>query len=350
MESLKASKAYRWVNCPGSHTLEPQFPDAWKDTEARDKGIEEHDIAAKILTGVHPGKPVPGPVTTYVEDVNSEVTDRRMLQVEHRTSISDLGITLNIVIDAWYSDPSKRRVVIWEYKSGMTPVYASKNWQLLIYACALSNHFTEQFDFDLRVVQPRIRKKPDRIVIPGIMLRTYRNQIFSAAAEAMGENPRCHSGVWCHMCNAMSHCHTCIEATAIAQAYSSYAIVEDRPNHVLGNDLALLRGAHSMIGKMINALEDRLFNEIKLGNSVIGWTLGRGYDSISWQDNRQKEILSLGQLYGIDLDQHKLMTPKQAIAAGVPESLVNAYAKIVPGKLTLKESEDQDLINLFKGE
>ena len=105
-----------------------------------------------------------------------------------------------------------------------------------------------------------------------------------------------------------------------------------------------------MIGKMINALEDRLFNEIKLGNSVIGWTLGRGNDSVYWQNNRQKEILALGQLYGIDLDQHKLMTPKQAIAAGVPESLVNAYAKIVPGKLTLKESEDQDLINLFKGE
>jgi len=347
---LKASKSHRWVNCPGSYTLEQKYP-SMPMTEDALRGLEEHKTAARILIGDNPtdGTEVSNAVRTYVDEIQN-VASGNLINVEHRLPLTRDGITLNNIIDCHTYKAAENRFYVWDYKSGYYPVSAVGNWQLLTYAMAILDtcpNLEMTASFELTIIQPRISSTPDRWVIPAINLRSYRNQLFGAAAEALGDNPRTCSGNHCHRCSALAHCHSADEAGRVAVHYQGYTLDHTRTPDQLGVDLSVLKEAQTHIGRLTMALEQQLTGELKSGRQVIGWELGTGRGSQSWSQPHNA-VTAMAKMYGVTVDKEALITPKQAITAGIPEAMVAAYSKVEPGALILKPSSDEELIRKFK--
>ena len=340
------SSANTWVRCPGSHKLSRQFENVRENTEAMLRGRKEHsDAEIYIVSGVAPGdNPY---VRSYVEDVlrNSEGADE--MHVEKKLPIRTDSGELYAIPDAFCIFHSSRTVIVWEYKSGHLPVASYDNWQLYGYAVAIVERYpaTSTYMFEFRVVQPRIRSNPS--VSTSFYTVDWEHIINKSVASTMANTPLCSSGTWCHRCNALSHCHTGNTAGKIAISYLDYAIVDERELQMLASDYEQLRSAEKFIRKLADAVEIRLENELRLGNSIIGYELSPGREKIEWE-MPVEDVIYLGKLYDVDVGRLGSMTPKQAIKAGIPEVVVMAYSKTVPAKETLRKTKDSEHLERLK--
>ena len=340
------SSANMWVNCPGSHKLSRQFINPRENTEAMLRGRKEHsDAAAFIISGATPmGDPN---IVSYVEDVlrNSKGADEVL--IEKKLPIRTDKGELHTVPDAFCITHSSRTVVIWEYKSGYSPVVPLDNWQMYGYAVAIVERYpvTSTYTFEFRVVQPRIRNNPKvcRLKYSFEWKKTINNSVVAA----LGNSPLCSSGPWCHNCSALSHCHTGNVAGKIAVSYSDYAILDERELPLLVSDYEQLRAAEKFIRKLADAVEIRLENELRAGKNVVGYELGPGREKVEWETPIE-DVIRLGELYKVDVGKPGAITPKQAIKAGIPEVIVMAYAKITKTKDVLKKTNDDEYVKMLK--
>ena len=342
--NLKASNAYRWVPCPGSVMLEDKYPSIPLD-DGRLRGLEEHGLAAKLLSGE--AVTVGPEVMEYINDVRA-VTDKPY--VETRLPLERDGIQLNCILDAYHYEAGKNRFYIWDYKAGYKPVSAVGNWQLLTYAMALLDkipNLENSATFELRIVQPRIRTEADVWIIPAINLRSYRNILFDAAINAGSDNPKLQTGNHCSYCSALGYCTASIEAGWTAVGYQDYALDVKRPVNQLAHDLDIIDTALDYLKDMKKAIESQLLHALRGGKQVLGYEVGTGRPNMSWSQD-VGVVKALESVYGVKLVKESLITPKQAIAAGVPKSVVNAYSSVSSGGIRLVKSDDENMIRRFR--
>lgn len=334
----KVSNAGLWSHCPASHKMSGQFKNPFDNEEARLKGIAEHEEASDLITkgGTSSNKYV----QMYVDDFRARLGDTSFpFGVEQSFECEEHGLKIKTRIDAWSYNPNTNTVTIYEYKSGKSPVYAKENRQMLMETCIFLkvNPQYEHAKFEFRVIQPRIRRQPNFWSINGANLREWSNFLFGMYIKACSPNAECTTGTWCFKCFAFGHCRASREAQLYAISFTDYAIIDDRDLAAVGADYKVLRSAEKYIKKMADALEFRLTNAIKAGVQVIGYSLNSGRSTVSWCKTIE-EVKALGILYNVKMEKkNSLITPKQAVALGIPESIVMMYAKEEQGSLKLTE-------------
>jgi hypothetical protein len=353
--------------------MQELYPET-EDSLSAKEGNASHWAGAEILEGREPiiGQPAPNGVIltadmidyarVYTHDILSTMPPGT-LAVEARVSAAERvhsdswGST-----DCWSYDPKSRILYVWDYKYGFGVVEAVENWQLINYAVGIIDSLPirdDQIKVRMTVVQPRVRMTvvqpraphPEgpirRWTLKGEDLRPYANQLYAAAHEALGDDPRTVSGDHCKNCRALHACPAANAAALLAIDVVYRAEPFELDNAAIGAQLTVLKRAAKAIESRCAALESTAETKIRAGGMIPGWTMERGAaGNLSWT-KPDAEVLALGELLGLTLS--KPMTPTQAGKAGLSKDLLAAYATRSAGSLKLTKASTTLAAKIFGG-
>jgi hypothetical protein len=159
---LGASKAHRWMACPGSIALEHDLPDT--SSPHAEEGTRAHELAAAVLLqqtiaeGDFPAE-MADHVNTYVDYVIRERTGHQLL-IEQRVDYSDvIGVPNSFgTADCIILAGDTIKIIDLKYGMGVR-VDATENEQLMLYALGALETFGLLGEFTkakLVIVQPRL--------------------------------------------------------------------------------------------------------------------------------------------------------------------------------------------------
>lgn len=350
---LSPSSAAQWIFCPGSIRMQ-EGTKVEKSPEAMD-GETAHDLGALALKyGFRPDQidsdlpkqingmwhPEPAVEPTVVTD---EIIDAVRVYVAAVQATTGLSINEAVLIEEKINIPlvhefcfgtsdvvdTDSELSIWDLKFGWGIVEAYMNWQLIVYALGFIDRGGWE-KINLTIVQPRAphRDGPVRTwSISREKLLSFVPQIKAAASEALSDDPRIVTGSHCKNCKAMYSClanqQAGLGAMEISHRVSSPQVSGDQ----LGYELAVLRRANDLVTQRLKATEALVMAKCKNGDGVPGWTIENNMGALSWNPKQQGEIQSVADMYGVAINKPKsLITPTQAIKAGIPRDIVTMYS------------------------
>lgn len=352
---LAPSSAARWIHCPGSVQLQEQYPDQ-RDKSKADEGTLAHSIAAKVLdTGEWPSdcNQLPNEmidaIKVYIQAVRSVVGDRRV-NVEHPVTVESIHQDCWGTPDAVRYDSAADICHVWDFKYGWGIVEAFQNIQLVTYALGLAESIRAA-EFWLHIVQPR-PFHPEGSVrtwkISRDELLSYLPQLQKSAESALSSTPWTFSGPHCRWCSALYACDTARRAAFNALDIMDHVRAPTPEPNLISFELSVLRRAADLINHRLAAVEETVKAMDKAGNQVPGWQVTHSAGRLDWTGNHE-EIAGMGKLMGFELTKPALITPTQAISAGVPKDVVMMYADRKPGKACIEPVNNDKIRALLGG-
>lgn len=369
---LSASSAFRWRYCAGSAALAPLFPEP--DTDESREGTAAHWYGAEILLGRTPGPSAPNGVLlseemkqgamVWVDDVRSivkryEGRSTATVMVEQKGQARDIhpehcGGTPDTVIIL----PGVKRIVIPDFKFGHGEVDPIENDQQLVYTSqviddmGLTGADDQLWTVEFRIIQPRcytvdgpVRSWSSNLAA----LRGHFNQLRHAATLALQANAPTVSGPWCRHCPARGPCVTAKRATMNAVDVSKDAAIEPLTPDSVSFELGLLYEAADRIKSRITAMEQQGEQFIKQGKSVPGFGMKPVQTRLAWRNDLVKsDIAALGAAYGVTLDKGEFITPTQAIAKGIDDAVISAYAHRPNGGMKFTKDDTSRIVRILQ--
>lgn len=348
---LRPSSAAALVQCPGSARMQAPFPERGDDQDARE-GRAAHWALSEMLRGdiVAEGQLDPEGTMLTAEMTESAETafndiertvgagNIGLVQSEHRVTLSRIYAGMWGATDARASLTPRLRYV-WDFKHGHRYVDPFECWQLLCYALA-DDHAGEDPNtvVVLKIVQPRSFHRSGVVRewrLFSHQLEPYRQVLAKAAFEAMGPSPTLRTGPACSDCLARHVCPSLqAEAYSAAEASGQAVPVELSPA-ALGLELRNLWRAQERLNARVSGLEAQAEALQRQGVAVPFTVMQNGRGATVWTVPADV-VIETGRLLGHDLAKPvAAITPKQAEAKGFPETLLQTYAKTVPGALKL---------------
>jgi len=231
--------------------------------------------------------------------------------------------------DAWAYNPDKRRLHIADLKFGFRFVEVWENWQLICYACGLLDMLQlddTQTTVEFTIVQPRSYHRDGPVrkwCVLASDLRAHINILQHAAAAATTRyipNPGCGDCPGRHVCVALQQS----ALVALERAYEGDPF--ELPPPALGDELRRLKDAAKKIDARISGLETQAEHALRAGVVIPGWSLTASYARETWIDGGAAQIITLGQLMGVNVAKPlKPVTPNQARKL-LPTNIVAMYA------------------------
>lgn len=329
---ISPSDAGVWRYCTGYPTMKLIYPRS-NTPPAAQAGSDAHEKAAALihknqLTG-----------HTYADNVLTEFKDQRnvLKGVEVILRCPAIHPESYGTCDAYFKSIRKKHIIVWDYKTGHIPIEAYENWQLINYAASL---YEPGFTIDLRIVQKdKIRNwRPDN-------LPDYISELSAAAYEVYSSDATCRTGAHCRYCEARHDCTPARKAALQLFEATGRPLPAGRTIDDLADELTLINRAIDSLQFIRAAYEDKISSAITSGLKVNGWRLGSGPGKLVW-DKPDEEISALGDIMGFNLRKSGLITPTQAIDAGLPEVVVKPYTK--HKKPALRLVPDNDGREIFK--
>lgn len=337
---LPPSSAHCWVKCAGWRSLHNAFPEAGDSVPAME-GTAAHWCFERMFAGVTPAVGEAAPNGVLVTD---EMLDGAELFVEAvraavpqdvRLYVEDKLMMHNVIHEANWGTPDLFALVpgtIWlfDYKFGHRYVEEFENWQLIDYtagiyqACLPSGPLPDSTVVHITIVQPRVfnRGSPVRTWTTSIgALKPYWDKLRAAAPMAMCDDAPCVTGDHCEFCNGRHACEALqrTSLTAIEKAYSSIPLV--LPPTAAARELRSMQRAADMMAARITGLQQQLLDLCRKGTNVPGYAIEQAQGRQRWT-RPVAEVVVLGEMFGLKLDKPAVITPKQAIKAGVPAAVV----------------------------
>lgn len=360
---LAPSSAARRMACPGSRYLESLYPQTETSDAARE-GEQAHRIAASMLkdpTGI----PIFGSVFVpddmmhgarlYIDDITKTATISE-IHIEDRVDISCIHPEMWGTPDAWCYDLSNMIIYIWDYKYGFGQVEVYENWQLIAYSAGILDllqinpAYNSIIKIIFTIVQPRgyHRDGPVRKwEISYYKLQDYFdllriNSILSLLPAApVQPSPQC------TYCRARHACPALQQAALTAVDMAGENVPFDLNPTQTGSELRILHHSAELLDARITGVEQQAISMIKRGDSVTGYMLESSPGREVWGTNTGV-ISQIAEVMGIDIKKPaELITPKQAIKAGIPKDLVNKFSEYKPSALKLTEVRAE---RIFGGE
>lgn len=355
------SSAWIWSKCTAQpymlHMIEPIPQD---DTASREGGAA-HWAGAELIAGrqVGHGQITPDG-TVLAEDMieSAEMWSEHVRGILERATTratpdthgveqlvrADGAISPEVygTPDFWLHDVNAGILHVSDLKHGHGVVEVFENWQLICYAiliCA-SRGITAGTRVSMTVVQPRAyhREGPVRNWTVTVADLVPFAAVLRAAAAAA--DPACVVGSHCKHCEARHGC------TAYQQDAYRIAEMTQRPiphelsPTALGLELTMLTDAAARLKARISGLEAQGEHLARNGSPVPGWTFEAGKTDLKWIAPRE-QVVMLGQLVGRDLSKPAdVITPTQAIKAGLPAELVAKYAERPKGALKFVRADE----------
>lgn len=341
------SSAAQWVHCAASVKAQEGIEDT--DHAHRGEGHALHEVAHRALEGVQiphvPGETVEGVILTeeMLDRVNQYITYINSIRgdnphFEERIPCTRIHPECFGTADYWEYDSVMNELTIADYKDGYLIVSPVENWQLITYFSGILDQLPQGIENTLKVrfviVQPR--SYGDTLKIwncKATDLRGHINRLHYGAYKALGVNPECKAGEHCRYCKAMFSCPSStvtVNSLAHVGIYTPEATTND-----VGTELSFLKYAAKMIQHRISAVESRVFQTIKKGGTVPGFTTGTGRGKLNWKDDTTG-VADIASLMGVDIHKKTMVTPTQAKDAGIPAEMLKPFTVYKSGKAILK--------------
>jgi len=363
------SSAHRTVACPGSVDVEMRYPD--EPTIDKLEGEATHWAAAERLQGVvlQVGDVAPNGVI-----LNVEMNDAAEMYAEHiikRDIIFGIDPHVETPLpagpvhpenygtpDFWSYNWHSNHLHVDDLKYGHGFVSENRNYQLINYvalaAYAINSYHDDSLKVTMTIHQARNyhRRGPTRSWTT--TLGELRRPIAELAmayrladgpdAPVMARDPDA-----CRDCKGRHECEAAImaEGPAIDLAYSSAPLVMSP--QALSKEYRRLIAAEKMIKLRREGIEQHVMSTIERGGIVPCFSIERKKGRTVWLDGVSKDMIGIGEAYGVTVGgEPKLITPLQAIKAGIPEEVVKAYSYAQSGAVELVEDDGSAAARVFE--
>ena len=344
---LAPSASSRWVKCPASVKLEALYPQ--DDSDASAEGTLAHEVAASFLRykPTHDAdEDMVAGAAMYLDEVN-EIRENTLNLKEFIEEVVDCSV----IHEDCYGTPdyfaiSDNDVWIIDYKYGHRYVDVFENWQLLAYATGILHKMrkeglydaTKPVNFIARIVQPRSYDWEGPVRewrFTAQELRNYSVKLQEAAQLAMSPEPTANVTAECRDCNARHSCATLQRAAYHVIEWSTQGAPHcDMPPQASAMELGMIETALEVLKARQSGKEAEVMRHLKNGEVLVGWSLKQGAGRQKWSQGFD-DIVALGEMAGVTLTKPALITPKQAIKAGLPESVVAGYSETPMGEIKL---------------
>lgn len=347
---LPPSGAGAWVHCGAWPHMNQRFPR--EPTDDTREGEAAHDCAALMLAGVPIGEgetiAATGYVVTadllegadlYVDEIDKRLArynlNRSALVVERRVEIPRVNPANWGTPDTWFYAPEASTLEVLDFKFGFKTVEAFENWQLVDYAAGILSELVltrnireHETRVVLTVVQPRSYHAGGSVrtwETSAVELRPYVQRLNAAALAALAPTQIAQVGDHCEHCSGRAACPT-LQASAYnaADLAGASAVVELTP-HAAALELRLLERASRRLEARVTGLRETVEAKLRRGEPVPFYRLAQTPGRQTWA-KPPAEVLALGRVLGVDVAKPGLLTPLQAITAGLPESVVTAFS------------------------
>lgn len=353
---LMPSAAGRWVHCPGSVGMEARYPD--DDSEKAREGTAAHWAASELLNGravalgqvaengvVLDAEMIEG-ATLYAEVAQRDIDECSEHAIERRVDVPYVHADNWGTPDYWAFGTGALYVGDFKYGRGHVEVF--ENFQLIDYACGVLDYLNingsadQYLDVVFRIVQPRSYHADGPVRtwrINAAALRPYFNRLQAAATAAMQPDAPARISVECKHCNGRHACKALQRAAYDAVDVATASIPVELPAEAIGLELRTLRRAAKMLDARIAGIEEVALASIRRGANVPGFKIEHGKGRKRWA-RPVSEIVTMAKLMDVDVSKAlNALTPAQAIAAGLPRDVVDAFAETPTGEAKLKEDD-----------
>jgi hypothetical protein len=311
-----------------------------ESNDSADSGTLIHDIAACLLTG-RSLPPVYAPeqlraAEWYAREVRRAMT---VQGVETRLELPQIHPDCFGTCDAHGLSEDHKVTVIGDLKTGYIQIDAFENWQLISYSSGINikTPWTKFMIFQT-VPVPTIREWK----VATLQLEKYYAILREAASEAMSSNPLMRTGPHCRYCEGMPCCEAGRRA-ALEGVELSLRHKELTPEE-LAVELHVLNKAADAIKFRLTSLTAQAMSHIAHGKQVPGWSISSTTGREKWVVP-VKDVIEIGNTFGVDVSKVDVLTPNQAREAGLPAALVNMFSKRDQGSTTLKELNVDKMFN-----
>jgi hypothetical protein len=326
---LGASKAHRWMACPGSIALEAPLPDT--SSAHAEEGTRAHEFAAAVLLqqtiaeGDYPSE-MADHVNVYVDYVRREAEGHQLL-IEQRVDYSDvIGVpnsfgTSDAVILAGDT------IVICDLKYGMgVKVEAEENEQLQLYALGALEVFGVVGEFTkakLVIVQPRLGHVSEwEVSVEDLAL--FGERAARRAAEAVAIMERGGALIeelrpgekQCKFCKAKAICPALLAHVQDAVGADFDDLDEDdiktSPMGMGPNRIGIALAAVPLIEDWCKAVRAKVESELLAGRPVSGFKLVQGRNGVRRWGDEEKAAQLLKTFLHDDAFETSLISPAVA--------------------------------------
>jgi hypothetical protein len=354
--------------CLASVRLQAQMP-VEPDTDRQAEGTVAHVVAQSIARKVHyygageiivhQGKdwPVDEDMIEGAELYSTQCSVRGRFEEPVGTAeLSGRPDWFDIVA----SGPGHLYVV--DYKYGHKPVDVFENWQLIGEAVMIGRHvaqaptpaITALSKVHLIIVQPRAYHQDGPVrtwsTDFGRLETFYRDTIEPILQLAQPPTSPASAGGHCLTCKARSRCEVLRYATAGIVDFTGEADLHGLPAAVMGQELRMIVEAQEILKARFEALHAHAEAAARAGQRVPFWSMQPGRGRKEWTLPVQT-IASMATGAGLNvLKPPALITPTQAVKAGMPQEVVDSLSQSYPGAMSLKPDTHTNLRKVFSHE
>jgi len=346
---LAPSSAHIWVRCAAAPGMIAAYPSC--DSDASEEGTAAHWLCAERANGVlhQVGDRAPNGVLVDHEMLAASEVWMQALRpllgqewhVEERLDADpafsphvwgtpDLWTLANGILD------------VFDFKFGHGHVDEYENWQLLAYARLIVGKLPVEPMLRLHIVQPRCfdGSGPHRVwTVPASEVRAHFNRLANAAAEAVRPDPPATAGLHCQHCPGRAHCAANQRAGSHAMSEATRPAGADLPPEALAVELGYARRAADLLKARILALEESAAPLVRAGQ-LPGYEMQRTRGGSKWLVPPET-VAALADSCGVNVRKPlEVMTPNQAIDAGLSEPLVKALFQRTPGAEKIVQQRD----------
>lgn len=362
---LPPSSAERIVACPGSRVMCEIYPS--EDTIDTQEGEATHWAGSELLNGSNVAL---GQIAANSVMLTDDMVERAESWCDYIVGRGPVGSVEQSVHgyfinssnwgtpDHWVLDGTTWTLHVDDYKDGFRIVPSKGNWQLINYTALILENLGLLDDTTIKIAltihQPRSfhRNGPTRTWLTSIgELTPYFDTMRRQYAIALSDNAPVVAGPHCRDCSARHDCEAAIEAGHEARdtAYQSVPLVMS-PRALMREYDMLLR-AETMIVSRRKGIEQSLLAKIQRGESVPYFCIDRTIGRTVWNDDAVANgIVELAEANNVRVTKNDvaLITPKQAIKAGLPAEIVQMYSRAQPGAIELVRDDGTLAESIFK--
>lgn len=344
--------------------MEALYPEDQEGPEAREGTAAHHYVTEALLGRVwkagdlapngHPlDKYMIENGERYLENVRAELLHadaKSLFRVETRVFAHNLVHPDNDgTPDTFLVDWARKLIILWDYKYGHRYVDPYKNWQFVNYIAGIFEGLgvtradIADWRVSIRAIQPRNYSVEGAIrtwdTTGGEVWDLIETELRPAAWAAKCTDPVTTTGAHCRDCSARHACDALRRVGGYAMDLAGRAVPVELPPADLGRKLRHLRIARDRIAALLDSLEERAIFNIRRGQAVPGWTMGRS--NSHWRfTTSPAETIAYGDLLGIDLrEETKAKKPAAAKALlklkGIDEAVISAITEKPMGEVRL---------------
>lgn len=250
------------------------------------------------------------------------------------------------------------KLFMWDYKFGHGIIEVFECYQLTDYVSgalsSLSLPHDMVVDVEMVIVQPRAYHREGAVrrwrTDTTKLLHYFETSALAVHAALDTEVvPDLRVGPECTHCTANRECPALLGAAATVCDVSYKAQTLVQSPEARGVELRYLKRASTLLEARMLGLEEEVRAGIRRGESTPGWSIESGQGRTVWL-RPAGQVAEMGDALGFDLRKPvEVITPKQALDAGMPSVMTDAYAKSTSGAARLVENDGSRARQIFGG-